>query len=176
VPRPNANAFELGTVWGAAFDASGDNIVWGTYLSEDNIVWGTLAGDDNIVWGTDCGGANCEAVIWGSSIPGLDDNIVWGTAEFAENIVWGTAGDMDNIVWGTSTEDDGTSWGNSGDDDPPLFDDPNAPPATFENADFDALFPPELADEPAATGTNSTTTGGTLNSITSALGGLTGGL
>jgi serine protease AprX len=207
VPRPNANAFELGTVWGAAFDASGDNIVWGTllanndnivwgtfdaldnivwgtlfdlsgdnivwgtYFSADNIVWGTLAGDDNIVWGTDCGGANCEAVIWGSSIPGLDDNIVWGTAEFAENIVWGTAGEMDNIVWGTSTEDDGTSWGNSGDDDPPLFDDPNAAPANFENTDFDALFPPELADEPAATGTNST-----LNSITSALGGLTGGL
>ena len=30
VIRPNANAFQLGTTWGSAFDGDGDNIVWGT--------------------------------------------------------------------------------------------------------------------------------------------------
>ena len=30
VIRPNANAFQLGTTWGSAFDRDGDNIVWGT--------------------------------------------------------------------------------------------------------------------------------------------------
>ena len=214
VIRANANAFKTGTVWGSAFDVSGDNIVWGTLLNDgdnivwgtfdtldnivwgtlfdstgdnivwgtyqdgDNIVWGTLASDDNIVWGTDCGGANCEAVVWGSSLPRLDDNIVWGTAEFAENIVWGTNGDVDNIVWGTSTADDGTSWGNAGEDVPPLFDDPDAPPAEFDGLNFDELFPPELVDEapPPPDSDSGLTTGGTTDTITTALTGLTGGL
>ena len=91
VLNPLANAFALGTPWGAAKTAGGDNIVWGTGCSGgcDNIVWGTGSGD-NIVWGT-AGG----------------DNIVWGTAG-GDNIVWGT-GSGDNIVWGTSTT--GTSYG-----------------------------------------------------------------
>jgi serine protease AprX len=210
---PSANAWKLSSVWGAAFDAFGDNIVWGTlrdddnivwgtldaldnivwgtllgetdnivwgtFLDGDNIVWGTLDALDNIVWGTDCGGANCDNVVWGASLPGLDDNIVWGTAEFAENIVWGTTGDVDNMVWGTATEDDGISWGSSGED-TPIFDDPDAPPANFDQTDFDELFPPELVDEPPpppptdapseASGSTGTTT------ITNALTGLTGGL
>ena len=33
--RPNANAFQLGTIWGAVGDADGDNIVWGTLLKND---------------------------------------------------------------------------------------------------------------------------------------------
>jgi subtilisin family serine protease len=211
---PAANAWHLSTVWGSAFDAAGDNIVWGTlrdsdnivwgtldalqnivwgtlfggtdnivwgtFRDGDNIVWGTLAGDDNIVWGTDCGGANCENIVWGVSIAGLDDNIVWGTAEFAENIVWGTSGDVDNIVWGTATEDDGTSWGSSGED-TPIFDDPNAAPANFDQTDFDALFPPELSDEPPPpppppaepTGGSS---GSGATTIIKTLTGLTGGL
>ena len=199
IPKPNANAFALSTVWGSAVAADGDNIVWGTIregdnivwgtvdlldnivwgtlsLSDnivwgtiregDNIVWGTLAGDDNIVWGTDCGGANCDNIVWGTSLPGLDDNIVWGTAEFAENIVWGTSGEVDNIVWGTSTEDDGTSWGSSDDEAPPLFEDPNAPPANFDQTVFDSLFGAEPAGQ--------TTT--TTNTLTNALTGITGGL
>jgi len=214
VVRPNANAFELGTVWGSAIDASGDNIVWGTlfgadddnivwgtfdlldnivwgtldatgdnivwgtFRDGDNIVWGTLAGDDNIVWGTDCGGANCDNIVWGTSLLGLDDNIVWGTAELADNIVWGTSGEIDNIVWGTSTEDDNASWGNSGED-TPLFDDPEGVPENFDQTDFEALFPPELADapEPAPTGStgDSGTTGGLTGTITNAFSGLTGG-
>ena len=157
-------------VWGTV-DASGENIVWGTFRDGDNIVWGTLAGGDNIVWGTDCAGADCADVAWGSSVAGLDDNIVWGTAEFAENIVWGTSGDVDNIVWGTSTEDDGTSWGNSDDEVPPLFEDPNAPPANFDQTVFDQLFVEEpVGTEPAATEPAVT------NPVTNALGGLVGGL
>jgi serine protease AprX len=152
-------------VWGTL--AGGDNIVWGTVRNGDNIVWGTLAGDDNIVWGTDCGGANCDNIVWGTSVPGLDDNIVWGTAEFAENIVWGTSGEVDNIVWGTSTEDDGTSWGSSDDEAPPLFEDPNAAPANFDQTVFDDLFPAEPVAESSPIA---------INFLTNALAGITGGL
>jgi hypothetical protein len=100
-------------------------------------VWGTLAGVDNIVWGTDCGGADCDNIVWGTFRDA--DNIVWGTAEFADNIVWGTSGEADNIVWGTSTEE-GTSWGNSDDEVPPLFEDPESAPASFDQTVFDQLF------------------------------------
>ncbi|MGH9141758.1 MAG: S8 family serine peptidase [Vicinamibacterales bacterium] len=98
---PDANAWNLGVLWGALKTADsdgdnivwgtadGDNIVWGTSGDGDNIVWGTAADGDNIVWGTDCGGADCR------------NNIVWGTAADGDNIVWGTTSDGDNIVWGT---------------------------------------------------------------------------
>jgi serine protease AprX len=114
---PTANAWNVGTTWGGAQDASGDNIVWGTSCGSDaacdNIVWGTDL-DDNIVWGTSCGDAACDNIVWGTD---LSDNIVWGTicggadcdnivwgADLGDNIVWGT--DLgDNIVWGTITGD-----------------------------------------------------------------------
>jgi hypothetical protein len=108
--RPNANAWKVQTVWGAAMDDEGDNIVWGTLCGDDcdNIVWGTfdVLDEDNIVWGTlfDDGGEN---IVWGTMLD--DDNIVWGTLEDAENIVWGTdceGADCDNIVWGTSLDCD----------------------------------------------------------------------
>ena len=191
VVRPNANAFELGTVWGSAIDATGDNIVWGTLLSDDdNIVWGTVDLLDNIVWGTlDASGDNIvwgtlrdgDNIVWGTAE--LADNIVWGTAELADNIVWGTSGEIDNIVWGTATEEDNASWGNSGED-TPLFDDPNGVPANFDQVDFNQLFPPELVVQPeppppaesmdsGTTGTTSGTT--TTGTLTNALTGLTGG-
>jgi subtilisin family serine protease len=67
---------------------------------------------NSIVWGTDCGGADCDNIVWGTAD---DDNIVWGTAA-DDNIVWGTAAD-DNIVWGTMSNDDNIVWGtNDGDD------------------------------------------------------------
>ena len=100
-------------VWGTATDASGDNIVWGTAVDGDNIVWGTASGDgDNIVWGTDCGGADCDGVVWGTADTS-GDNIVWGTAALGDNIVWGTAADNgDNIVWGTAAGNgDNIVWG-----------------------------------------------------------------
>ena len=130
LPVPNANAFALGTNWGAA-QADDDNIVWGTMcgdcdnivwgtvgddnivwgtVGDDNIVWGTSGDDDNIVWGTDCGGADCDNIVWGTV---GDDNIVWGTGD-GDNIVWGT-GDGDNIVWGTGG-DDNIVWGTEVDD------------------------------------------------------------
>jgi serine protease AprX len=137
--RPEANAFELGTVWGAARDGDGDNIVWGTLRDSDNIVWGTISdeadnivwgtwsdGDnivwgtdsDNIVWGTDCGGADCDNIVWGT-LRDDADNIVWGTLRDADNIVWGTLrDDADNIVWGTLRDDaDNIVWGTLGDAD-----------------------------------------------------------
>ena len=66
VIRPNANAFQLGTTWGAFADRDGDNIVWGT-LGSDNLVWGTvdLLTADNLVWGT--------------VLDSDGDNLVWGT-------------------------------------------------------------------------------------------------
>ncbi|HEY7170617.1 MAG TPA: S8 family peptidase [Vicinamibacterales bacterium] len=147
-PLPNVNAWQLGTTWGAARAVGGENIVWGTTCDDgcDNIVWGTAFDDnivwgtafdnivwgttflrdnivwgtsfDNIVWGTDCGGADCDNIVWGTAD---DDNIVWGTANPEDNIVWGTD-DGDNIVWGTAavddvvwtTAEDNIVWGTSG--------------------------------------------------------------
>jgi serine protease AprX len=98
-------------IWGTD-DATGDNVIWGTAADEwetvivgDNIIWGTDA--DNVTWGTDCGGADCDNVIWGTADA---DNVIWGTAELGDNIIWGT--DADNVIWGTSAEDDVT-WGSS---------------------------------------------------------------
>jgi hypothetical protein len=144
--RPNANAFQLGTTWGSAFDRDGDNIVWGTLfrsgdsdnivwgtadlLSADNLVWGTVVdsnGDnlvwgtmrdgDNLVWGTLSGGDN---IVWGTDCGGADcENIVWGTSipGLDDNIVWGTAEFAENIVWGTSGDVDNLVWGTSSEDD-----------------------------------------------------------
>jgi subtilisin family serine protease len=105
-------------VWSTAGD---DNIVWSTG-GEDNIVWstGTL---QNVVWGGDCGGRNCQKVVWGEQLNGVvmgtaatDDNIVWSTAA-DDNIVWSTAGpDRDNIVWSTAA-DDNIVWSTSRGDD-----------------------------------------------------------
>ena len=159
-------------VWGTFLDTA-DNIVWGTVRDGDNIVWGTLLNTaDNIVWGTDCAGADCQGVVWGSSIAGLDDNIVWGTAEFADNIVWGTNGETDNIVWGTNTVDDGTSWGNSDDERAPIFDDPNGTPDSFDDVPFEDLFPPEPAEDPPPPDSGSSGS----DTIVSPLAGLMGGL
>ncbi len=114
---PGANAFKLGTTWGANFAEDGDNIVWGTDCETedcDNIVWGTVEDHDNIVWGTsDENGFDEDGdnIVWGTACsddPTTSedcDNIVWGTSEDVDNIVWGTdchGEDCDNIVWGTS--------------------------------------------------------------------------
>ena len=143
---PTANAFQVGTNWGAAKLDDGENIVWGTACADDtcgnivwgtddssnivwgtacaddtcgNIVWGTADDDSNIVWGTDCGGDDCDNIVWGTV--DTADNIVWGTADGDENIVWGTACDAtscddSNIVWGTSDDDGNIVWGTSDDD------------------------------------------------------------
>jgi serine protease AprX len=139
---PLGTAWELGTIWGAAQDGDGDNVVWGTecatfscrnvvwgtVLEEgDNVVWGTAAEGDNVVWGT--ASAEGDNVVWGTFAEG--DNVVWGTIEReGDNVVWGTAcaGDDcfnvvwgtfdyegDNVVWGTVSESDNVVWGTSGD-------------------------------------------------------------
>jgi serine protease AprX len=114
--RPNANAWQKDTTWGSAFDADGDNIVWGTVFGHaDNIVWGTFFGDaDNIVWGTfDMLGE--DNIVWGTLFDRGGDNIVWGTFfNKSDNIVWGTGfTGGDNIVWGTGFNGDGDNivWG-----------------------------------------------------------------
>ena len=164
---PKANAFELGTVWGAARDRDGDNIVWGTLRDGDNIVWGTFADmADNIVWGTfrtvttSCGAPHSDNIVWGTDCGGADcDNIVWGTLrDDADNIVWGTlrdarqhrlghaADDGDNIVWGTPSDADNIVWGTavdrrrSGLEETVLFEDPNSAPANFNNTSFESLI------------------------------------
>jgi len=127
VLNPKANAWRLGVEWGWARTnatdgdnivwgtmSDGDNIVWGTAQDGDNIVWGTAQDGDNIVWGTDCGGDDCDNVVWGTHD---GDNIVWGTAQDGDNIVWGTAQDGDNIVWGTAQDGDNIVWGTAQDGD-----------------------------------------------------------
>ena len=143
VPVPTQNAFTAGVTWGAAkTDAganivwgsgcdtadcdniawgssaagAGDNIVWGSSADGDNIVWGSSAdgADANIVWGSDCGGSDCDNIVWGSSD---SDNIVWGSSAEGDNIVWGSSAEGDNIVWGSSAEGDNIAWDSSAADD-----------------------------------------------------------
>jgi serine protease AprX len=131
VIKPAGSAWALNTVWGAASDADGDNIVWGTNCATkdcDNIVWGTAELDgDNIVWGTfDKEGDNIvwgtidrdgDNIVWGTASDADGDNIVWGTAcggVDCDNIIWGSSvdeGELDNIVWGTQMEADNILWG-----------------------------------------------------------------
>jgi serine protease AprX len=141
VIRPNANAFQLGTTWGAALDGDGDNIVWGTLLkndsdnlvwgtagllSEDNLVWGTVldSSGDNLVWGTALSGDNLvwgtlsgdDNIVWGTDCGGANcENLVWGTSISGDNLVWGTSLSADNLVWGTAALGDNLVWGTSGD-------------------------------------------------------------
>ncbi len=153
VLRPDANAWKLGTVWGAPKDPVGNNIVWGTLapVADYNIVWGTALDPAlnivwgtaldpalNIVWGTACGGADCPGVIWGT-VSAM--NIVWGTAlDPVINIVWGTALEPPlNIVWGTSGAVDTTMWATSGTD-ATLFVPAAADPLLDVAVPFDALF------------------------------------
>ncbi len=140
VIRPNANAYQLGTTWGSAFDRDGDSVVWGTLLdgadivwgtadllSADNLAWGTvrdLAGDnlvwgiyrdaDDLVWGTTFGDDN---IVWGTDCGGSRDcdSLVWGTAITADSLVWGTAMAADSLVWGTALAGDNLVWDTSGD-------------------------------------------------------------
>jgi serine protease AprX len=60
-------------VWSTTDD---DNIVWST-TDDDNIVWST-ATVENVVWGSDCGGMNCQKVVWGSQ---QQDGTLWGTSD-----------------------------------------------------------------------------------------------
>lgn len=168
VIKPAGSAWALKTVWGAALDLEGDNIVWGTFcgtLECDNIVWGTAEMDaDNIVWGTfDREGDN---IVWGTSLVGGSvlwgalgevDNIVWGTqcdnadcgdlvwgASVGEgeldNIVWGTAMELDNIVWGTSGEVDNIVWGTSSEEDNQTWGNSGEEQALFEDPEVPSVF------------------------------------
>ena len=123
--------------WGTSME--GDNITWGTSMVGDNITWGTMASGDNIVWGTDCGGADCDGVVWGTM---SGDNIVWGTAMMGDNITWGTSMG-DNIVWGTSTNES-FSWATSDIDDVMFNDDPveqTLPSVDLDLGDFGDIVP-----------------------------------
>jgi serine protease AprX len=162
VIKPAGSAWALNTVWGAAADAEGDNIVWGTACDTnecDNIVWGTSEMDaDNIVWGTfDSEGDN---IVWGTVADGEGDNIVWGTAcgdDECDNIVWGTEcggadcdnivwgtecgdADCDNIVWGTSGEIDNIVWGTSSEEDNITWGCAGEDVAPFDDPDSPTVF------------------------------------
>ena len=53
VIKPAGSAWALNTVWGAARDGEGDNIVWGTACVTaecDNIVWGTAEPVEDVLW------------------------------------------------------------------------------------------------------------------------------
>jgi subtilisin family serine protease len=65
-------------------------VTWGTQAA--NIVGSEHARADNIVWSKDCGGADCQGVVWGAR---SDDGSVWGTARTSDAVAWKT----DNIVW-----------------------------------------------------------------------------
>ena len=85
--KPDANAWRLDVIWGAATTDAGETIVWGSACSAkdcgshprillrrrqhrlghelrdaqcSDVVWGPST-EDNIVWGTACGGATAQA-------------------------------------------------------------------------------------------------------------------
>jgi serine protease AprX len=138
-------------VWGTNEPVMDDNVVWGTSSSIDpscdpaaencdNVVWGTTSDDDNVVWGTTCSELNCKNVVWNTSSDN-DDNVVWGTCgDDGDNVVWGTSGKVDVRAWNDG--DDNVVWGTSGSDgaDAPIFDDPLAPPLSFEEYGFESLL------------------------------------
>ena len=95
IPLPGSNAWALGVTWGTGATGTGQPIVWGA-KTDDTLV-SRAPGGDNIVWSTDCGGTDCEGVVWGAR---GDGDFVWGTARSSDNIVWSTRGG-DNIVWST---------------------------------------------------------------------------
>ncbi len=76
-----------------------DNIVWS--MEDDNIVW-SMDDADNIVWSMDCGGGNCNDVVWGQRTA---DGTLWGAVDEGDHIVWSMD---DNIVW--SMLDDNIVW------------------------------------------------------------------
>ncbi len=51
-----------------AHDAAGADVVWGALVQSGNIVWGTAQDDENVVWGTECGGADCQDVVWRADV------------------------------------------------------------------------------------------------------------
>jgi serine protease AprX len=189
VIKPNAPAWKLGEVWGAAKESDGDNIVWGTVCrgdcdnivwgtadDRDNIVWGTASNDgDNIVWGTFADGDNIvwgtsrdgDNIVWGTDCGGADcDSVVWGTSRDGDNIVWGTASDGDNIVWGTSRDGDNIVWGTSADEDVTWGSSGEDNPL-FDDPDapppvFDSVNYDDLFGPPAVTTTVTTILGGVL--------------
>ena len=69
-------------------------VTWG--VTAANIVWSEQVRKQvraqNIVWAEDCGGANCEGVVWGAR---SNDGRMWGTARASDKVAWNT----DNIVW-----------------------------------------------------------------------------
>jgi subtilisin family serine protease len=73
-----ASAWRTDVIWGSATTPEGTGIPWGPESKAYNIVWGS-----------DCGGADC-------------DNILWGTATEEDPSTWPGAGN----VWGTGTLDD----------------------------------------------------------------------
>jgi hypothetical protein len=88
VPLPGANAWALGTTWGAEATSAGQPIVWG--LKRDPAIsWST---NDNgaIVWSIN----NAEAIVWSIN---NGQPIVWPTA-----IVW-SINNLDAIVWSINT-------------------------------------------------------------------------
>ena len=104
-----STSYDDNIVWSTAAQDYDDNIVWST-SHDDNIVWSTAA-IVNVVWGSDCGGRNCQRVLWGDA---ASDGSTWGTSIGDDNIVWSTYFD-DNIVWSTSY-DDNIVWSTSYDD------------------------------------------------------------
>jgi hypothetical protein len=180
--NPNANAWANNVIWGAARTADtgdnivwgtedltlgdnivwgtsdflGDNIVWGTTILGGNIMWGAVAADtgDNIVWGTDCGGADCDNIVWGTAD---GDNIVWGTAALGDNIIWGSSLG-DNIVWGTSADADVT-WGADSPDAVVYIDDATEPLPSLDLEFGDVTPLPDVSSTLDTTTTTSPATG-----------------
>jgi hypothetical protein len=72
--------------------------------------------------------------------------VVWGTCgDDGDNVVWGTSGKVDVRAWNDG--DDNVVWGTSGSDgDAAIFDDPLAPPLSFDEFVFESLLGADGSD------------------------------
>jgi len=82
---------------GAVADAAAfwrNGVLWG-----DARVHGSSGENDNVVWGIECGGADCDNIVWETGSGG--DAVEWGTSSAGEgdNIVWGTAEPVEDVRW-----------------------------------------------------------------------------
>ena len=75
--RAAASAWRTDVIWGSATTPEGDSIALSAATK-----------GNNVVWGAECGGADCDHIVWGTASE--SDGMVWGAnaLDETEHVVW----------------------------------------------------------------------------------------
>jgi hypothetical protein len=105
-PRTDPTPWSRHVIWGN-HRLSGSALAHAAAALSGRVSWGspvalgeTADGEDtNVVWGGQCGGGDCDGVVWGTGFEG--GNIVWDTATGDEHatIVSGAAVPVEDARW-----------------------------------------------------------------------------